>query len=180
MSENNEHTPRILVTAGSKHGATTEIAARIAQRMEEAGLACDLLEPGLVRELDRYDAVVLGSAVYAGHWTAEAKEVARLLGELSAKPHVWLFSSGPIGDPPKPEEDPVDVGDILRATSAREHMVFSGKIDKSKLSFGEKAILVAVRAPEGDFREWAEIEAWADQIADTLAPAAATQPPNIH
>jgi menaquinone-dependent protoporphyrinogen oxidase len=46
--------------------------------------------------------------------------------------------------------------------------VFSGKIDKSELSFPEKAVLMAVRAPEGDFREWDEIEAWAGDIARTL------------
>ena len=66
------------------------------------------------------------------------------------------------------EEDPVDVADIYAATSARDHQVFSGKIDKSKLSFGEKAILIAVRAAEGDFRDWAEIESWATDIADQL------------
>jgi menaquinone-dependent protoporphyrinogen oxidase len=48
--------------------------------------------------------------------------------------------------------------------------VFSGKIDKTKLSFGEKAILLAVRGQEGDFRDWDQIEAWAAQIADDLAP----------
>jgi menaquinone-dependent protoporphyrinogen oxidase len=80
----------------------------------------------------------------------------------------WLFSSGPVGDPPKPEEDPVDVAEVSEKTSAREHRVFSGKIDKSKLSFAEKAIVVAVRAPEGDFRDWDEIGDWANSIADSL------------
>jgi menaquinone-dependent protoporphyrinogen oxidase len=70
--------------------------------------------------------------------------------------------------PPKPEEVPVDVADISDLTSARSHQVFSGKIDKSKLSFGEKAIVVAVRAPEGDFRDWDEIRRWANAIADSL------------
>jgi menaquinone-dependent protoporphyrinogen oxidase len=67
-----------------------------------------------------------------------------------------------------PEEDPVDVAPILDATSARDHRVFSGKIGKSKLNFGEKAILVAVRAAVGDFRDWNEIESWANEIADQL------------
>lgn len=82
---------------------------------------------------------------------------------------VWLFSSGPIGDPPKPQEDPVDIVDILLATKARRHRVFAGKVDKSKLRFGEKAIMVAVRAPEGDFRDWKEITVWAERIGTTLA-----------
>jgi menaquinone-dependent protoporphyrinogen oxidase len=65
--------------------------------------------------------VVLGSAVYAGHWLKPARDlVARCGPALAARP-VWLFSSGPVGDPPKPEEDPVDVAEVLAATSAREH-----------------------------------------------------------
>lgn len=64
-----------------------------------------------------YDAAILGSAVYAGHWLKPAKElVACLAGDLSDRP-VWLFSSGPMGEPPKPEEDPVDV-----ARSSSPHM----------------------------------------------------------
>jgi menaquinone-dependent protoporphyrinogen oxidase len=99
---------------------------------------------------------------------ASAKQLADRIAELSPQPETWIFSSGPIGDPPKPEEDPVDVAPILEATSARDHHVFSGKIDKAKLSFGERAIVVAVRAPEGDFRDWNDIESWANEIADHL------------
>ena len=46
--------------------------------------------------------------------------------------------------------------------------MFSGKIDKSKLGFAERAIIVAVRAPEGDFRRWDEIETWSRSIAANL------------
>jgi menaquinone-dependent protoporphyrinogen oxidase len=83
---------------------------------------------------------------------------------------VWLFSSGPIGDPPKPEEDPVDVAGILAATRAREHRVFAGKLVRKQLSFGDKAIAVALRVPEGDFRDWAAIKGWAAEIAAALQP----------
>lgn len=159
----------MLVTAGSKHGATAEIASAIASRLSQAGLEVDDLRPEDVDDVSIYDAAVIGSAVYAGHWTSPAKAVAAKLGSLPTTPPIWLFSSGPIGDPPKPEEDPVDVADVIASTGAREHVVFSGKIDKSKLSFGEKAILVAVRAPEGDFRDWPEIDAWSDRIAGALA-----------
>jgi menaquinone-dependent protoporphyrinogen oxidase len=159
---------RILVSAGSKHGSTAEIAERIAAVLTDRGHDVDIASPEHVTDLSSYDAVVLGSAVYAGHWVASAKDLADRIAELSTHPETWIFSSGPVGDPPKPEEDPVDVVPILEATTARDHRVFSGKIDKAKLSFGEKAILVAVRAPEGDFRDWNEIESWANEIADQL------------
>jgi menaquinone-dependent protoporphyrinogen oxidase len=82
--------------------------------------------------------VVLGSAVYAGHWLKPAKELVDRSGAALATKPVWLFSSGPVGEPPKPEEDPVDVAEILEATRAREHRVFAGKIVKKQLSFPER------------------------------------------
>lgn len=163
-----ESTTSTLVSAGSKHGSTAEIAERIGWVLLEQGLQTEVIAPEEVTDLSPYRGVVLGSAVYAGHWVPSARDLARRVALMSPKPDVWLFSSGPIGDPPKPEEDPVDVQAIQETTSAREHRVFSGKIDKSELSFPEKAVLMAVRAPEGDFREWDEIEAWAGDIARTL------------
>jgi len=159
---------RILVSAGSRHGSTAEIAERIGAVLTDRGYDVDIAAPDQVADLSRYEAVVLGSAVYAGHWVASARELADRIADSSPHPETWIFSSGPVGDPPMPEEDPVDVAPILGATSARDHRVFSGKIDKSKLNFGEKAILVAVRAAVGDFRDWTEIESWANEIADQL------------
>ena len=166
-----ESTPngnRILVSAGSKHGSTSQIADRIAAVLTERGHPVDVKAPEQVTDLSDYQVVVLGSAVYAGHWTPSAKGLADRIAASNSNPVTWIFSSGPVGDPPKPEEDPVDVAPIMQATSAREHRVFAGKIDKTKLSFGEKAIVVAVRAAEGDFRNWNEIESWAHEIADRL------------
>ena len=80
-----------------------------------------------------------------------------------------MFSSGPLGDPKQSgEENAVWLDGILPATGAREHRLFPGRLDKNRLSFGERAVIIAVRAPEGDFREWDEIKAWAETIADTL------------
>jgi len=157
---------RILVSAGSKHGSTREIGEKIGEVLRAMGHDVDVVDPDRVDDLSGYEAVVLGSAVYAGHWVPSAVELAqRIAGSGLA---TWLFSSGPVGDPPKPEEDPVDVADIYESTSALEHQVFAGKIDKSLLGFAEKAIMVAVRAPEGDFRNWDEITAWATGIAEHL------------
>jgi menaquinone-dependent protoporphyrinogen oxidase len=158
-------TVRVLVTAGSKHGSTTEIANHIAETLRHEGVETTESPPSQVDDTSPYGVVILGSAVYAGHWTDDAKALAARIGASDHRPEVWLFSSGPIGDPPRPEEDPVDVAEVMQVTGAREHRVFSGKIDKSKLSFGEKAIVVAFRAPEGDFRSWDEIADWARSIA---------------
>ncbi|MFP4072506.1 MAG: flavodoxin domain-containing protein, partial [Actinomycetota bacterium] len=134
-----------------------------------------VLTPEEATSLSGFDAIVLGSAVYAGHWTRDSLALAERVSTLDPKPPVWIFSSGPVGDPPKPEEEPVDVAGVMEATGAREHRMFSGKIDRSKLSFGEKAIMIAVKAPEGDFRDWDAIDSWARRIATELALEVQTQ-----
>jgi menaquinone-dependent protoporphyrinogen oxidase len=163
---------RVLVSAGSKHGATAEIGERIGKVLSERGFSVTFMNPESVLSVSGYDAVVLGSAVYAGQWIRAAKLVADLVAGAIPPPATWLFSSGPVGEPPQPDEEPVSVADMMAVTSAREHRLFSGKIDKSKLNFGERAILTAVRAHEGDFRDWNEIEAWATEIADQLTAGA--------
>jgi menaquinone-dependent protoporphyrinogen oxidase len=168
---------KVLVSAASKYGATSEIAEEIGrvlrQALDDRGLdgdiVVDVLPAEEVSSVEDYGAVVLGSAVYAGHWLEPARELVERHAEALSERPTWLFSSGPIGEPPKPEEDPVDVAPILEATNARDHRVFAGKLDKSSLRFVEKAIMVAVRAPEGDFRDWGEIRAWTEGIAETLA-----------
>jgi menaquinone-dependent protoporphyrinogen oxidase len=164
MNQTKGTTIRILVTAASKHGATAEIAGVIAERLTAAGHEVDLREPESVHDLDTTDAVVVGSAVYIGHWLKPARELVTRLGpELASRP-VWMFSSGPVGDPPRPSEDPVDVGALVAATGAREHRVFAGQVNKDKLGFSERAMVRTFRSAVGDFRDWDEIGAWAREI----------------
>jgi len=161
---------RVLVAAASKHGATNEIAIEIGRTLTDHGVETEVLDVEDVSALDGFDAVILGSAVYIGHWLKPATTFAEThTDELRARP-TWLFSSGPIGDPPKPQEQQAGKADeILVSTGAREHRVFAGKIDKGELSFPERAVVRAVGAAEGDYRDWSEIRAWATGIATALA-----------
>jgi menaquinone-dependent protoporphyrinogen oxidase len=159
---------RVLVTAASKHGASTEIATAIADVLRARGLEVAVLDPDVVQSVEGYDAVIIGSGVYAGRWLGPAKSLVERNRDRFASRAVWLFSSGPIGDPPKPTDDPADVAALLELTHARGHRVFAGRLDKGDLSFPEKLIVKAVGAPEGDYRIWNEIQAWAEEIAREL------------
>jgi menaquinone-dependent protoporphyrinogen oxidase len=159
---------KVLVTAASKHGATAEMAGWIGATLRESGLDVDVRRPQDVASLDGIDAVVLGSAVYAGRWLSPATKLVERVGPQFKARQTWLFSSGPAGDPPQPDTDPVDVESMRAATSARDHRVFAGLIDRSKLGFAEWAIVAALRVPNGDYRERPEVEAWAREIATAL------------
>ena len=161
---------RVLVTAASRHGATHEIAAAIAGGLARRGIEAEARPAEEPASLDGYDAYVIGSAVYIGRWLDRARElVDSHSGALASRP-VWLFSSGPLGPPDalKPEGDPVDVAGVIESLQPVAHRVFAGRLDRKLLSFGEKAVVVAVRAPEGDFRDWEAIDAFAAEIAEHL------------
>jgi menaquinone-dependent protoporphyrinogen oxidase len=81
-----------------------------------------------------------------------ARELVNRCGTALAERPVWLFSGGPVGDPPKPDGDPVDVAELLTATGAREHRVLADKLVRRQLSF----------------RDRTEITRWAASIAIAL------------
>jgi menaquinone-dependent protoporphyrinogen oxidase len=117
--------------------------------------------------------VIIGSAVCAGHWLGPAKDLVTLFGdELAARP-VWLFSSGPGGNPSGKlaqamGKDPVGLPAMRAASHVRDHRMFAGKLDWKSLSRRQQAALLVFGGLDGDFRDWAEIRQWADSIAAEL------------
>ena len=159
---------KVLVTVASKHGATADIGGAIAATLKKEGHQVDLLEPVSVRDVQPYDAVIVGSGVYAGHWLEPAKDFAVHYATALRERDVWVFSSGPLGDPPTPTEDPVDASWVIELLKPREHHVFAGALTREKLGFAERAVVGMVHAPYGDFRDWREITTWARGISDEL------------
>jgi menaquinone-dependent protoporphyrinogen oxidase len=159
---------KVLVCAASKYGATSEIAQAVADVLAERGCEVTVLPPEKVGAVEEFDAVVLGSAVYMGQWMKPARELAQRSADALAARPVWLFSSGPVGEPAKPADNPVDITKILQATGGRDHQIFTGKLIRKHLSFPDRAMASALRAQEGDFRNWAQIKDWATGIADAL------------
>jgi menaquinone-dependent protoporphyrinogen oxidase len=159
----------IWVVYASKHGATEGIARHIAERLRASGREVEVRAADAADDLGPPEAVVLGSAVYAGSWMKEAVAFSeRHAGSLSGVP-VWLFSSGPLGEDVDDEEpQPRQLPELEAALSPREHRVFFGALDRSKLGFAERMIVKAVKAPDGDYRDWDAIAAWADEIAASL------------
>ncbi|MCZ2816112.1 flavodoxin domain-containing protein [Modestobacter sp. VKM Ac-2984] len=177
------HPPRVLVTVASRHGSTAEIAAAVVRHLQEspAGRRCGLRAVAVPVERrpdpSSYDAVVLGSAVYAGRWLEPARHyAAEHATALRGRP-VWLLSSGPIGAPPFPPDEPHDAEPIGASVGARGHRVLPGRLDRALLGIGELAMVTALRAPVGDFRDWAATQAWAEEIAEALAGAVSSSAP---
>ena len=159
---------RVLVTAATKHGATAEIAGAIVDELTTAGIEAERRDPADVRDLAGFDALVIGSAAYMGHWLGDAKKLVDRVGPALEGRPVWVFSSGPVGDPPKPQEEPSDVAEVVESTHARDHALFAGKIERARLGPLEKAMMSALHVQDIDNRDWEAIRAWARGIAGEL------------
>ena len=163
----------VLVTAASRQGSTRGIAEAIARRLRTRGLETTVGAPEDIVDAEAYDAFVIGSAIYEGHWLGPATSfVDRFAPTLSQRP-VWLFSSGPVGDPrrklvQKMTANPSELPQLLALTGAREHRILAGKLTGDGLRRTQRLSLLIFRGIEGDWRDWPEIGHWADQIADEL------------
>ena len=159
----------VLVAYASKHGSTQGIAERIAEKLRQLGKEAEARPIDAIENAGSYEAFVIGSAVYYGSWLKEATEwVHRNQAVLAGRP-VWLFSSGPLGTEVKDaEQQPKEMAEFQQAIRPREQRVFFGVLDHHRLSFAERMVVKAVRAPEGDFRDWRAIEVWAESIAREL------------
>lgn len=159
----------VLVGYATKHGSTAEIADAIAAALREDGIDAEALPVGEERDVEGYDAVVLGSALYAGSWLGEALAFAERHAEAIARRPCWLFSSGPLGEPGDSEnEQPAELADLTAWLEPRWHTIFGGRYDPDLLAFGERMILAAVKAEPGDYRDWEAVARWAREVAAEL------------
>jgi menaquinone-dependent protoporphyrinogen oxidase len=176
---------KVLVAYATKHGATAGIAERIADVIRADGLDVDIYPAATARNVETYDAFVIGAAAYMYHWLDEASSfVSDHRITLAAKP-TWIFSSGPIGTEivDKNGRDvlevarPKEFAEIESDIHPRDEHVFFGAYDPEAppIGMGErigtffiKAKIIKEQLPAGDFRDWPKIETWAHSIASEL------------
>ncbi len=114
-----------------------------------------------------YDAVVLGSALYAATWLSEANRFAtRHLAALQARP-VWLFGSGPLDARLAASNPPITrhAMEVTAPIGARGHHTFGGRLAPDAPLSPQVMATHAI----GDFRNWDAMRAWARAIGAELA-----------
>lgn len=159
---------RVLVAVASRHDATAEIGEAIGQHLRAAGLQVEVRPADAIGAVAAYDAVVLGSGVYMNRWLPAATElVDRFQIDLRERP-VWLFCSGPTGEPADLPEDPPCMAELSEIVQAVGRRTFGGRLERETLGLGEKLVVAAVRAPVGDFRDWDAVAAWSREIINEL------------
>ena len=169
---------KTVIVVGSRHGATRGIADALAAELTRNGHPTDVATIADAPPLTDYDAVIVGSSVYFGHWLTEARQYVERNQQALRGRRVWLFSSGPVGQAaPKPDDKPHEIDQLVTLVNARGHRVFFGKLDPAQLGLGERFVIWNVKrithdeVRDGDFRDWSAIRDWADEISSALTDA---------
>ena len=184
---------RVQVIYASRHGGTAGIAERIGEVLRSEGSDVEVADAARRPDPRGFDAYVIGSGVYMGSWIKEGVEFLEANQQTLATKPVWLFSSGPLPGSSKetpgvdrltdalgPESGPGSGGrrkieELSAAITPRGHEVFLGAFNPNDppKSFPERMVRMMPAAkrvlPTGDFRDWDAIEAWAREIAASLA-----------
>lgn len=172
----NDVEKRALVTYTSKYGSTGGVADAIGKELCSKGLSADVLLIKNVSNISSYQAVVIGSAIYRGEWMSEAVDFLKKNKDILAQvPVAYFLVCMTLSQPTEenrakvlsymdpilkniPEIKPVGIG------------TFAGAIDYSNLSWLNQKILKSKGTPEGDFRDWNAIRAWArEPVGATFA-----------
>ncbi|MBL7063605.1 MAG: flavodoxin domain-containing protein [Anaerolineae bacterium] len=165
---------KILVAYASKCGSTGKVAEAIGQVLCEGSTAVDVCLAKDVTDVSSYQAVVVGSAIRAGRWLPEAVKFVETHQEALSQLPIAYFAVcltlkddteenrrtvAAYLDPVREMVQPVDVG------------LFAGALDCSKLSLPLRLMMKVMKSPEGDFRDWDGIRAWAANVRPMLLGA---------
>jgi menaquinone-dependent protoporphyrinogen oxidase len=167
---------KVLVAYATGAGSTAEVAAevgRVIQRAEDVSVHVQSVRA--VRGIQEYDAVIIGTAIRAGKPLPATSEFVKTNREALSKRPVAYFvvcltmkeenektcqEVEAYLDPLKKMVPPVTVG------------LFAGVMEYAKLPLVLRLIVRAMKAPEGDFRDWQAIRAWAEEARGRLLPSA--------
>ena len=185
---------RVLIVHASRHGGSAGIAERVGEVMREVGIEAVVAAARDLPDPRTFDGCVVGAGVYMGSWVDEGIAYLERYAPVLASMPVWIFSSGPLPgstkEPSNPHAEPVEVAlgpaqgpgsggrrkleSVAARIQPRGHEVFTGAFDPKDppKTLSERVVRMMPMAkgilPEGDFRDWPAIDAWARSIAETL------------
>jgi menaquinone-dependent protoporphyrinogen oxidase len=161
---------RVLITWSSKHGGTEGIGRALGDALRAEGLDVELVRAEDAPSLERFDAVVVGGALYANRWRAPAHRfVTHHIAQLRRIP-VWFFSSGPLDDSAERTDiaPTNEVSVLMERVGAQGHVTFGGRLAADAKGFPASAM---AKARSGDWRNESQIRAWAHELAAALPTA---------
>lgn len=161
----------VLVAYASRCGSTGEVAQEIGQALRETGAAVDVRPVQEVEDLRPYRAVIVGSAIWAGHLLPEAASFLETHQQVLRTVPTSCFAVCMTLS-----EDTVENRRTVDGymTSVREMVqpvsegLFAGVMDYKRLSWIHRAVVKMFKVPEGDYRNWEAVRTWARHQGQAL------------
>jgi len=161
-----------MVAVASTYGATHELASWVRDALADAGHTVTLERVDQVTDLEAYDAVVLGSAVYIGRILTQARQFARRLeSEFAPKP-VWVFASGMKNNTANPLQ-PKYTQPQHPPYFGGQYPIFGGRVEPSELGPAERALAGFVGSRGKDARDRKVVRSWAQRVEEQMRRASA-------
>jgi menaquinone-dependent protoporphyrinogen oxidase len=158
---------KVLVTYASKYGSTGGVADAIGKELCSKNVAADTVLIENAGNVGSYQGVVIGSAIYRGQWMSEAADFVKKNRDiLRSVPVAYFLVCMTLSRPTEKKRAEVlsYMDPILKAVPEIRPVnigTFAGALDYNNLSWINKKILKSKGTPEGDFRDWNSIRAWA-------------------
>jgi menaquinone-dependent protoporphyrinogen oxidase len=166
---------KVLIAYASKCGSTGEVAQAIAEELNQAGFSVDVSLVQTVKNLDGYQAVVLGGAARMGKLLPAAAQFAeKYRADLGRMPAAY-FTTGVTMITDTTENRLQAAGYLEPLCQVRQPVatgLFAGKVDHTKMEFPFNFLMSFVKEGQmvdGDYRDWTAIRAWARELAPKLA-----------
>jgi menaquinone-dependent protoporphyrinogen oxidase len=160
----------ILVAHATKHGSTRDVAEAIAATLREHDLDVDERSAADHVDVDAYDGVVLGGALYTGRLHPDARRFLRRHRDALTRIPLAVFAMGPRTLDQKDVESSRQQLDRelakLPEIEPEAIAIFGGVVEPSTLHFPLN------RMPASDARDWSAIRAWAEDLAGLFRRAA--------
>ena len=166
---------KVLVVYGTGSGCTAGVAERIGSALADGGATVDVVSAKDSPDPTAYDAVVVGSGVRMSQWHEPVRKwVAAKADVLKGKPAAFYTVNLTLATEPERRAEIRAWTDPLIAETGVKPIdvgVFAGWYEPKKLSFLERTIMGAMKAPQGDFRDWGAIDQWTRALAPRLLEA---------
>lgn len=162
---------RVLIAYASRLGSTREIAQAIGEVLLHRGAGVDVLPVNEIQQIEGYQAVIVGSSIREQAWLPEAKRFVQIHRDaLRQLPLVYFAVSGLMSNPtPEHFHEVYEYLSEIRAIAEPlEVGIFAGLLDYNRLNHDQMVKVLSKGLPEGDFRRWQDVRAWAEDIADRL------------
>ncbi len=165
---------KILIAYASECGTTGEIAVAIGDALCDDGNTVETKWIKNVKDIDNYDAVVIGSPILYEDWMPETREFVKSnQAVLKDMPVAYFITCMALSS--KKEEamkQAIEYSDKLCSLVPQVKPIsvgrFAGVLDYSKISFFKsilaRAAMAVHKVKEGDYRDWNAIRSWAKSI----------------